>query len=163
MWRLWNQLATCVVSSLTVAPLLLSSAAVISANPRRLLVVGRVASTAERENFGPQRSFNKVQAKRLHSGHHMWTEKWFPTCDLHRVQKPGWWKRGYRSATVVGGQNKRSANGESNPCFFFLQKNLSHIASVMTFVFALKLVVLFAPCRVRLWIFLCDHFFVQPQ
>ena len=28
--------------------------------------------------------------------------KWFPNRELHRVQKRGWWKRGYQSATVFG-------------------------------------------------------------
>ena len=50
--------------------------------------------------------------------------KWFPNPDLHRVQKRGWWKRGYRSATVLGGrkegpnQRKKQLEGATAVCVY---------------------------------------------
>ena len=61
--------------------------------------------------------------------------KWFPTCVLHRVQERGLRKRGYRTATVFGGQTKKIQKQRKNTIHvFFFCKNLSITVAVMTFL-----------------------------
>ena len=50
--------------------------------------------------------------------------KWSPNFVLQRVQKRGWWKRCYRTATVFGGQKKEQTKRAHNPPF--CSKSLSH-------------------------------------
>ena len=56
--------------------------------------------------------------------------KWSPTCLLHRVQKRGWWRRGYGSTTVFGGQ-KKSIKSENIP--FWVQNSVPHYCGDVIF------------------------------
>ena len=52
-------------------------------------------------------------------------------------RKRGWWKRGYRLATVFGGQQKRALMRKLS-MFLLFYKNLSDIFAVMTFLHSFR-------------------------
>ena len=78
--------------------------------------------------LGLQCSCNKVPEKRLQRGYHMWFYSGSRTAFLHRVQKRGWWKGGYRTATVCTTNAKERTQS----------MNFANIVAVMTFLHAIR-------------------------